>query len=98
MSITWRYAPPLLISAGAAASIAVAPIAAADSGVLPQPGSENASHTINDLTAQGYDVQINWVNGIPRVDLSQCWVNGINTAAAGAAGLQTAYVDIECPK
>jgi hypothetical protein len=97
MAIACRYLAALLIT-GAAVSIAVAPIATADSGVLPQPGSENASDTINDLTGQGYDVQINWVNGIPKVDLSQCWVNGINTAASTGGGLRTAYVDIECPK
>lgn len=76
--------------------IALGPIAAADTP-LPQPGSENASDTISDLESRGYDVQVNWVSGIPRVSLDQCWVNGINTAAA-TGSLQTAYVDVECPK
>jgi len=96
MSLNSRHFAPLLVAVGAATSITVPPIAAADS-VLPQPGNENARDTINDLAAQGYDnVQINWVNGIPRVPLSQCWVNGINTAAASES-LRTVYVDIECP-
>ena len=92
MSLKSRYFAPLLVVVGAAAWIAVAPIAAADP-VLPEPGSESASATITDLKAQGYNVSINWVNGVPDVSLSQCWVNAINTADA-----PTAYVDIECPK
>ena len=88
-----------IMSAGALAglALALAPVAAADDGSVPVAGSENASDTINDLTAQGYDVQINWVNGYPRVSLSQCSVNNINTAAA-TGSLRTAYVDVECPK
>jgi len=99
MSLTARPFAPVLVSAAAAATIAVAPVAAADPPAVPQPGSENASDTLNDLTAQGYNTQINWVNGIPHVWLDQCWVNGINTAAVdGPDSLRTAYVDIECPK
>jgi hypothetical protein len=79
--------------------MAAAPIAAADTVDPPQPGSENASATITDLNARAYDdVQINWVNGIPSVSLSQCWVNGVNTAAAASSDLRTVYVDIECPR
>ncbi len=97
MPIKSGYFAAPFVSAGVAASLAAAPVAAADSGVLPQPGSENASDTINDLQSQGYNVQVNWVSGTPRVSLDQCWVNGINTAGA-TGSLQTAYVDIECPK
>jgi hypothetical protein len=97
MSLNLRYFAPLLISAGATASIALAPIATAAPGVLPEPGSEDASATIKDIKAQGYDVQINWDNGYPDVPLSQCWVNDINTADT-TGPLPTAYVDIECPK
>lgn len=84
-----------LISA-VAASVILAPTASADPA-LPQPGSENASATIGDLQALGYDVQINYDNGVPNVDLSQCWVNSINTAAATGT-LKTVYVDVECPR
>ncbi len=83
---------------GPGAWLALVPIAAADS-VLPGAGSEDASATIKDLKAQGYNVSINWVNGYPDVSLSQCWVNSINTAdASGQSTLKTVYVDIECPK
>ena len=96
MSLGSRYVAPSLISVGAAAAIAVAPIAAADPA-LPQPGSENAAATISDLEGRGYDVQVNYVNGIPDTDLSQCWVNNINTADATGT-LATVYIDVECPK
>ena len=60
-------------------------------------GSEKAAATIGDLQSRGYDVQVNYDNGLPNTDLSQCWVNGINTADATGT-LKTVYVDIECPK
>jgi hypothetical protein len=85
----------LVVWAGAV-WIAYAPIAGADPA-LPVAGSESASATIQDLESQGYDVQVNWVNGYPRVSLSQCWVNSINRADA-TGSLPTVYVDIECPK
>jgi hypothetical protein len=95
MSVLTRFAPlcfSLCFSLGAAGLTAVAPIAAADPA-LPEPGSEDASQTIADLQSRGYDIQINWVNGYPRVALSQCWVNTINMADA-----PTVWLDIECPK
>jgi hypothetical protein len=98
MSLHSRYFAPLLIVGGGAVWIAAAPVAAADPS-LPVAGSESASATIKDLKAQGYNVAINWVSGIPDVSLSQCWVNSINTADASSQDtLKTAYVDVECPK
>jgi len=97
MSLMSRYFAPLLVSAGAAAAIAVAPLAAADPA-LPGAGAEDAATTINAYQDNGYDVQINYTNGIPDVDLSQCWVNSVNTNDASAGGLKTVYVDVECPK
>jgi hypothetical protein len=97
MSLTSRYFAPLLVCAGAVAAIAVAPMALADPA-LPQPGSEDASATISDLESRGYDVQVQYTNGLPDVDLSQCWVNTINSNDASAGGLRTVYIDVECPK
>ena len=90
-----------LISAGGAASLALAPIAAADQP-LPGPGWENAQDTLNDVNARGYNVGINWVNGAPGETLDpgflrQCWVNNMNTAAASGS-LPIVYVDIACPR
>ena len=96
MSLVSRYLTPVMVFWGAAASIAVAPTVLADPE-LPEPGSEDAGATISDLQARGYDVQINYDNGVPTVDLSQCWVNSIDTAAA-TGSLRTVYVEIECPR
>jgi hypothetical protein len=91
-----RLLPAVLLAAGAAISVVLAPLAAADPA-LPTPGSANARDTLDQLKAAGYNVQINWVNGLPDVGLSQCSVNNIDTADASGS-LPTVYVDIECPK
>jgi hypothetical protein len=96
MSLMPRCFAPVLVSVGAAAAIAAAPIALADPA-MPTPGSENAADTITDLQGRGYDVQLNYDNGVPDVDLSQCWVNNIDTSDA-VGSLKPVYVDIECPK
>ena len=63
MSISPRYAAPVLVLAGLTMSLLVAPIAAAD-------GADTA---IDDLQAQGYTVQINYLNGASE-ELSYCSV------------------------
>ena len=91
MTPTPRNFAVLLAVAGAAASVAIAPIAAADPTGTPEAGSESAADTISDLKSQGYTVSINWVSGSPDIPLSECSVTGIDTAAA-----PTAYVSVEC--
>ena len=90
---------PLLIAVGAA-SIAAAPIAAADP-VWPVAGAESAADTIQDLEDQGYNVAINWVNGYSRRDLSRCSVRAINNPDRSATPPPpqeiTVYVDVDCP-
>ena len=89
-----------LMCAGAAASIAAAPIAAADDPVFPTAGTQSASATVMDLQAQGFDVVINWLQGRPNVPLAECRVDGINNPShmpANPATLSTAYVDVACP-
>jgi hypothetical protein len=98
MSLKPRYFAPFLGAAGAAASIAVAPIAAAD--VIPRAGDESASDTIRDLEAEGYNVAINWVRGYSNVPLSECSVTGINNPDRSADSQETfttVYVDVSCP-
>jgi hypothetical protein len=83
----------------AAVFLSVAPVAAADP-VWPVAGAESASATIDDLEAQGYDVQINWVSGVSSVPLSQCNVTAIhnpNHSAPTENSLETVYVDVSCP-
>jgi hypothetical protein len=99
MSRARAYVAPLLIAVGAA-SIAVAPIAAAEP-VWPYAGAESAADTIRDLEDQGYNVAINWVNGYSRHDLSRCSVRGINNPDRSATPPPpqeiTVYVDVDCP-
>jgi hypothetical protein len=88
-----------LAAAAVAGLIGGAPIAAADPS-WPVAGAESASDTIDDLQAQGYDVQINWVNGYPRVPLSECWVRAIHNpdrSGQPPTTFTTVYVDVSCP-
>ena len=85
-----------LLCAGAAASVAAAPIASADP-VFPRAGTESASATVMDLEAQGFDVVINYLQGHPNVPLSECRVNTINNPSHMTLEPSTVYVDIVCP-
>ena len=89
MSFNPRYFTPLLVAAGAIASIAAAPIAAAD----------GADATIDDLQSQGYTVQINWINGFDTKPLSLCSVTSINdpNSSPQPKTSTTLYVDVWCP-
>jgi hypothetical protein len=60
-----------IAAAGATASVAVAPIAAADSATLPVPGTGPASEAIQDLQADGYNVMISRLEGHLNVPLSE---------------------------
>lgn len=80
-----------------AAALVVAFPAIADPPNIPSAGSESAAATIGDLDDAGFDVSINYENGVPNVPLSQCAVTDINTQ--GEAGSQPiAYITINCPK
>ncbi|WP_167100474.1 hypothetical protein [Mycobacterium sp. DL592] len=95
MSLGMRCAAALLTGLGA--SIALAPAALADPPNIPEPGSESAAATIGDLDNLGYDVTLQYENGVPNAGLSQCTVTDINTV--GSAGSQPiAYVTINCAK
>ena len=107
MSRTPRCSGLLLVAAGATASIADAPIAAADP-VWHVGGAESASDTLKDLVAQGYDIQINGItqlNGVTRYPnypismSSACRVDAIYYPGGPASQntLSTVYVDITCP-
>jgi hypothetical protein len=97
MSFKWGTFAVGLVAA--AASIAVAPIAAAEP-VWPVAGAESAAATIADLEAQGYDVQINWVSGVSNVALTQCKVLAIHNpdnSPGSESTFTTVYVDVSCP-
>ncbi len=64
----------------ASAAPLVFPSVASAEPVWPVAGVESASDTIDDLEAQGYDVQVNWVSGLPSVPLNRCKVTAIHNA------------------
>jgi hypothetical protein len=82
------------------AGISVAPIVGADP-VWPIAGAESAEATINDLEAQGYNVQINWVMGLSDSSLSRCSVTAIHNPDRSPDSEKssiTVYVDVSCPQ
>ena len=89
----------MLAASFVAAAVLCAPVAGAEP-VWPVAGAENARDTVDDLSAQGYDVQINWVSGLPSVPLYRCKVTAIhnpNHEPPTGATLETVYVDVSCP-
>ncbi|MBB3605315.1 hypothetical protein FHT40_004999 [Mycolicibacterium sp. BK556] len=89
----------MLAGALIAAAVCTSPAATADP-VYPIAGAENARATIDDLEAQGYDVQINWVFGLAKVSLERCRVTAIhnpNSAPPTPGTFDTVYVDVSCP-
>jgi hypothetical protein len=89
-----------MLAAGlTAAAVGCPPVSAAEP-VWPVAGAEDARATVDDLEAQGYDVQINWVSGRSSVPLHWCKVTAIhnpNHSAPTDDGLSTVYVDVSCP-
>ena len=66
----------------------------------PTMGSQPASAVVDDLEAQGYNVQINWTTGYDTKPLSQCWVTGVNNPGSMPPSedtFTTVYVDVACP-
>ena len=99
MTAESRNAVLWLSIAGAATSIAVAPIAAASTD-LPTPGAGPASEAIDQLQAQGFNVSINWLEGHPNVPLRECRVTSVNdpnSSPASTPAQTTVYVDVACP-
>ncbi|WP_166905519.1 hypothetical protein [Mycobacterium sp. DL440] len=79
-----------------AIAIGGAPLAAAD----PQ-SNQRADETISALSAEGYNVAINWVGGKSTLSLSLCRVNSIHNPNRSTPALPksevTVYVDVQCP-
>jgi hypothetical protein len=86
---------PALVLAISGAVVLGAP-AAAD----PVYTGDSAESVVDDLQAQGYSVQINWLNGYDTVPLSYCTVQNINNPGdirPSSGRLATVYVDVTCP-
>ena len=81
------------------AAVLCAPGASAD----PFDGVSSAGSAravIDDLTAQGYNVQINWVSGVSSRPLDECAVLGVHnpdTSGPPPETFTTVYVDVSCP-
>ena len=83
----------------AAVFVAYTPVATAEP-VWQVTGAESASATVDDLEAQGYDVQINWASGVSSVPLSRCRVTAIHNpdhSTGSENTFTTVYVDNSCP-
>jgi hypothetical protein len=86
----------VLVTGAVALSLAAAPLA----GAYPTPGAGSASDAIAELQNEGYDVEINWLEGHPNVPLAECRVDEIhdpNTLPLSTTTLNTVYVDVQCP-
>lgn len=73
-----------------------APAVAAD----PTAGVRSAADTINDLTAKGYNVQINWVSGVSSEPLTRCRATAVHNPDRSPGvdpSTTTVYVDVSCP-
>jgi hypothetical protein len=88
MSFNPRYVPVVLMLAGLMVSTFIAPSACAD----------GADATIADLQAQGYTVQINYLNGASE-DLPFCTVVNVNDpdSTPQPPASTTLFVDVACP-
>jgi hypothetical protein len=63
----------------------------------PTAAADGADGTIADLQAQGYLVNINWINGASE-PLAVCTVTGVNNPSSSPPKTgDTVYVDVVCP-
>ena len=95
-----------MMAAMGAVAVAVAvvpgmsPRATGDPGDWPQPGSESASETLEELERLGYSVSTNWVNGSRTVPLNRCRVVGYHspgiTELSNVVGVAI-VMDVLCP-
>jgi hypothetical protein len=66
----------------------------------PQYTNGSAQSVIDELTANGYNVVINWLTGYDTKSLSVCWVSNINNPGEWnppPGTFTTVYVDVSCP-
>ena len=89
-----RYLGLPLVALGC--SLVLSAPAAAD----PQYTNGSAQSGIDELTANGYNVVINWLTGYDTKSLSVCWVSNINNPGERnppPGVFTTVYVDVSCP-
>src|ERR1700761_8390216 len=76
----------MLVGGATVSTVAVAPMAAAS----------GADAVISDLQADGYIVNVNYVNGASKA-LSQCSVTNVNNPSSSPQPGDTVYDDVVCP-
>jgi len=88
MSLNLRYLAPAVMLVGLIVSVFTASTASAD----------GADATIADLQAQGYTVQINYLNGASE-SLSYCSVVNVDDpdSTPHPPAATTLFVDVSCP-
>jgi hypothetical protein len=94
MSLASRWWAPLLVALGGA--VALTATATAE----PEDTGASAQSVIDGLTAEGYNVVINWLTGYDTVPLSVCTASNINNpddSVPPAGTFTTVYVDVSCP-
>jgi hypothetical protein len=62
----------------------------------PTAAASGADTTIADLQAQGYVVNVNYLNGASKA-LSECTVTNVNNPSSSPQPGDTVYVDVRCP-
>ncbi len=96
----------LTIGTAAFGILAAATLGLAGTAAAAPLEDNSAADAINQLKAQGYNVQLNLTNGYRDVPLSECKVLGVHglsgTDSAGKpltpAEVGTVYVDVNCPE
>jgi hypothetical protein len=89
MSLGAKSVAVVFAVAGATLAGAAAPVASA----------HGADAVIGDLQAEGYTVNINWINGFNTQQLSDCTVVRVNNPSSNPDPMpgDTVYVDVTCP-
>jgi hypothetical protein len=94
VSLASRWWAPLLVAVGGAVALS------APATAEPEDTGASAQSVIDGLTAEGYNVVINWLTGYDTVPLSACTVSNINNpddSVPPAGTFTTVYVDVSCP-
>lgn len=81
-------------------AIAFSMISMAPAAADPQYNDGSAQSVIDELTADGYNVVINWLTGYDTKQLSVCWVSNVNNPGEWnppPGTFTTVYVDVSCP-
>ncbi|MGU3499565.1 hypothetical protein [Mycobacterium sp. C31M] len=83
----------LRLSTAALIGVSASLLAAAPIASAAPAGPQSATETVNNLRAQGYNVQVNGTRNGPLTNCSVDAVRGPNSDRPG----ETVFVDLSCP-